>query len=175
MQKDTQNRDRSRSSLKRPQEKDRSPSRSKRPHRSYSRSQTRKRDRSTSRPDQSQHKDRSRTRRDKSASKWPQEKDRDLRDQNKDRPLTPIELTLTGAPNGTKYSDLTSAGRREVEKLNKRMDEETEQPQKDVRKTDSRTTEAQQNKEPSKKLTIQEYFNQHVCANIEDDRPCSQL
>lgn len=42
LQKDTQNRDWSRSSLKRPQERDRSPPRSKRPHRSHSRSQTRK-------------------------------------------------------------------------------------------------------------------------------------
>ena len=55
------------------------------------------------------------------------------------------------------------------------MDEETEQPQKDARKTDSQKTEAQQNKGPSTKLTIQEYFKQHDCANIEDDQPCRQL
>ena len=175
MQKDTRNRDRSRSSLKRPQEKDRSPPRSKRPHRSYSRSETRKRDRSTSRPGRSQHRDRSRTRRDQTASKRPQEKGRDLRAQDKDRPLTPIELTLTGAPNGTKYSDLTSAGRREVEKLNKRMDTETEQPQEAARKTDGQTIEGQRSKGPNIKISIQDYFKQHVCDNIEDDRPCRQL
>ena len=55
------------------------------------------------------------------------------------------------------------------------MNEETDQPQDDARKTDNRKQEAQQNKEPSKKLTIQEYFNQHVCANIDNDRPCRQL
>ena len=41
----------------------------------------------------------------------------------------PVKLVLTGALEGTKYSDLTQAGRREVEKLNKRMGKETDQPQ----------------------------------------------
>ena len=50
-----------------------------------------------------------------------------------------------------------------------RMNKETEQPQKDAPKTDSQRPEAQQNKGPSIKMTIQDYFKQHVCANIEDD------
>ena len=81
----------------------------------------------------------------------------------------PVKLVLTGALEGTKYSDLTQAGRREVEKLNKRMGKETNQPQEDARKPDDPKWNTQQTKVPQKKLTIQEYFNQHVCANIDDN------